>query len=142
MLSQEQPMQDNAARNGASKGAFWTGWVLSILPSLFLLMGGTMSLMKPPQAVEGTVKMGFSENVMTPLGITVIVCTVLYLFPKTSVLGAILLTGYLGGAVATHVRVGDPMFGKTLVPVYFGIVIWLGLVLRCPRLRALVPLRS
>jgi len=92
--------------------------------------------------VEATVKLGYSATTIVPLGIVLLTCTVLYVIPRTSVLGAILLTGYLGGAVATHVRVGDPLFSHVLFPVYLGVMIWLGLYLRDNRLRALMPLRS
>jgi hypothetical protein len=87
--------------------------------------------------VETTVKLGYSESVILPLGIVLLVCTVLYLIPPTAVLGAILLTGYLGGAVATHVHAGDGPF-EILFPVLFGALLWGGLALRDPRLRALV----
>lgn len=91
--------------------------------------------------IEGSVKLGYSESVIIPLGTVLIACTVLYLIPRTAVLGAILLTGYLGGAVATHVRVGDGIF-PVAFGVTFGVLLWLGLYLRDARLRELVPLRS
>lgn len=124
-----------------SRAALWTGRVLSALPALFLLFDAAMKLVKPAFVVEATVKMGFAENVILPLGIVLLVCTVLYLVPPTAVLGAILLTGYLGGAVATHVHAGDGPF-EVLFPVIFGALLWGGLVLRDRRLRALVPWRS
>ncbi len=125
-----------------SSAAFWGGWVISGLPAAFLLMDGVMKLFEPMAVVEGTVKLGFSENVIVPLGITLICCVVLYLIPRTAVLGAILLTGYLGGAVASQVRVGMPLFGYILAPVYVAIFVWTGLCLRDRRMRALAPLRS
>src|ERR1700704_600674 len=125
-----------------SKAMLWTGRVMSALPVLFFLMDGIMKLVKPPIVVKSTVELGYPEGVILPIGIVLLVCTVLYVIPRTSVLGAILLTGYLGGAVATHVRVGDPLFSHVLFPVYLGVLIWLGLYLRDDRLRALVPLRS
>jgi DoxX-like family len=125
-----------------SKGRLWTGRILSALPVLFMLMDGVMKLMKPDFVVKATVQLGFPENVIAPLGIIVLICTILYAIPQTAVLGAILLTGYLGGAVATHVRGGDPLFSHILAPVYFAILIWGGLYLREPRLSALVPVRS
>jgi len=106
-----------------------------------LLMGGIMNLMKPEFVVKATVEMGYPEGVITGLGIVVLICVVLYLIPNTAVLGAILLTGYLGGAVATHVRHGDPFFANVLAPVYFAIVVWAGAYVREPRLSALVPFR-
>ena len=115
---------------------------MSWLVAIMLLMDAVMKLMKPKFVVEGTMKVGYPEHVVVPLGIVLLVCTVLYLIPLTSVLGAILLTGYLGGAVATHVRVGDPMFSHGLFPVYFGILLWWGLLLRDVRLRSLLPLTT
>ncbi|MBP3956492.1 DoxX family protein [Gemmata sp. G18] len=123
-----------------SKGARWAGHVLSGLVGAFLLLDGVAKLFKPVQVVEGTVKLGYPEDVIVPLGITLAACSVLYLIPRTAVLGAILLTGYLGGAVATHVRVGGSAFSIAF-GVGFGVLVWLGLYLRKPRLRALVPLR-
>jgi hypothetical protein len=123
-----------------SKGALWTGRVLSGLPVLFLLFDAAMKLVKPEFVVEATVGLGYSESVILPLGLVLLLCTVLYVVPPTSVLGAILLTGYLGGAVATHVHHGDGAF-EIVFPVAFGALLWGGLVLRDPRLRALVPWR-
>lgn len=125
-----------------SKTAFWGGWILGILPALFLLMDAGMKLAKPKFVVEATTKLGFTEGVIVPLGVVLLVCTILYLAPRTAVLGAILLTGYLGGAVATHVRAGDPLFSHVLFPTYFGAMLWGGLYLRDRRVRALVPFRS
>ncbi len=123
-----------------SKKRLWAGRIISGLPALFLLMDGVMKLVKPATVVEATVRLGYSENVIIPLGIVLIVCTVLYLIPRTAVLGAILLTGYLGGAVATHVRAGEGLF-SIVFPIIFGVLIWLGLYLRDDRLRTLIPLR-
>jgi hypothetical protein len=103
---------------------------------LFLLIDGAMKLVKPAPVVEATVGLGYPESVIVPIGVVLIVCTILYLIPKTSVLGAILLTGYLGGAVATHVRTGESLF-SIIFPVIFGVLLWLGLYLRDSRLRAL-----
>ena len=123
-----------------SKKMLWAGRIVSALPVLLLLMDGVMKLIKPAPVVEATVKLGYPEAVILPLGVVLLFCTVLYAIPRTSVLGAILLTGYLGGAVATHVRVGDPLFTHALFPVYFGLLTWGGLYLRDGRLRALLPL--
>lgn len=120
----------------------WAGYILTGLPALFLLLDAIGKLVKPNAVVEGTVALGYPESVIVPLGIVLLVCTVLYIIPRTAVLGAILLTGYLGGAVATHVRVGNPLLTHQLVPVFLGIILWLGLYLRDTRLRSLVPLRS
>jgi hypothetical protein len=125
-----------------SKGRLWTGRVMTTLPVLFLLMDSVMKLLKPEPVVKATVQLGYPESVILGLGIVLLVCVTLYAIPRTSVLGAILLTGYLGGAVATHVRVGDPLFSHTLFPVYIALLVWGGLYLRDRRLRALIPLRS
>lgn len=122
-----------------SKRGLWFGRIMSFLPAAFLLLDAVMKLIKPAPVVEATVKLGYPESVILPLGIVVVVCVALYLIPKTSVLGAILLTGYLGGAVATHVRVGDSLF-SILFPVVFGILLWGGLYLRDETLRSLIPL--
>ncbi len=119
----------------------WAGRIISALPILFLLVDGVIKLVKPPVVVVTTVQLGYPESVILPLGIVLLISTVLYLIPRTAVLGAISLTGYLGGAVATHVRVSAGMF-PVLFPVIFGVLIWLGLYLRDERLRALIPLRS
>ena len=135
-------MQSDSQTSPISKRALWAGRIISALPVLFLLMDSVMKFVKLAPVVEATVKLGYSATTIVPLGIVLLTCTVLYVIPRTSVLGAILLTGYLGGAVATHVRVGDPLFSHVLFPVYLGVMIWLGLYLRDNRLRALVPLRS
>src|SRR5262245_45341773 len=122
-----------------SKGMFWVGWVVCALPALFLLVDGAMKLVKPEVVVKATVELGYDETVILPLGVVLLACTILYLIPRTAVLGAILLTGYLGGAVATHVRAGQGAF-EVLFPVVFGALLWGGLVLRNDRLRTLLPL--
>ena len=124
-----------------SKKTLWAGRIIGGLPALFLIVDGIMKLVKPAPVVEATVRLGYSENVIIPLGIVLLVSTVLYLIPLTSILGAILLTGYLGGAVATHVRAGEGLF-SIVFPIIFGALLWLGLYLREDRLRALVPLKS
>ena len=124
-----------------SKTRLWAGRIISALPALFLLVDAVMKLIKPAPVVEATVKLGYSESVIVPLGIVLLICTVLYLIPRTAVLGAILLTGYLGGAVATHVRAGEGLF-SIIFPVIFGIMLWLGLYLRDPWLGKLVPLHQ
>jgi len=124
-----------------SKGRLWTGRIMSALPALFLLVDGVGKLVKPAPVVQGTVQLGYPESVLLGLGIVLLSCTVLYVIPRTAVLGAILLTGYLGGAVATHVRVGSPLFSHILFPIYLAVLLWGGLYLREERLRALIPLR-
>jgi DoxX-like family len=124
-----------------SKKMIWTGRVISALPVLMLLMSGVMKLAKPPAVVDGFKQLGWPERLALGLGILEIACTIVYLIPQTAVLGAILLTGYLGGAIATHVRVGDPI-GKWAMTVLLGVLVWLGLFLRDQRLRVLIPLRT
>ena len=135
-------MQSSTQTAPISRKRLWAGRIISGLPSLFLLLDGIAKLVKPAVVVEGTVKLGYPETVIVPLGIVLLTCTILYVIPRTSVLGAILLTGYLGGAVATHVRVADPLFTHVLFPVYLGVLIWGGLYLRDDRVRSLIPLRS
>jgi len=124
-----------------SKGTVWAARIISGLPVLFLLVDGAAKLFKPAPVVEATVRLGYSESTIIPIGVVLIICTIVYLIPKTSVLGAILLTGYLGGAVATHVRVAEGLF-PIIFPFIFGLLLWLGLYLRNATLRRLVPLSS
>lgn len=133
--------EPNLLEAPVSKGRLWTGCILSILPALFLLLDGVMKLMKPEIVVKTTVEIGYQENIIVPLGIVLLICTVLYLIPQTSALGAVLLTGYLGGAVATNARIGSPLFSHILFPVYIGVLLWGGLFLRDPRVSALIPFR-
>jgi hypothetical protein len=119
----------------------WAGRIMSALPALFLILDAAMKLAMLDIVVETTVKMGYPQSVILGLGIVLLASSVIYLIPQTSVLGAIVLTGYLGGAVATHVRVGDGMF-PICFPIILGALIWGGLVLRDARLRSLLPLRT
>ncbi len=121
----------------ASKKLFRGGWVLSLLPMPFLFLSAWFKLSSAPQAMEGFVKYGYAPQAPFYIGIVEVLCAVLYLIPQTAVLGAILLTGYLGGATATHARVGEPYF----IPILFGVLLWGGLYLRDERLRALIQLR-
>jgi hypothetical protein len=116
---------------------------MSGLVIAFMLMDATMKLMVLPIVVESGAQLGFvGADMARDLGVILLVSTVLYAVPRTAVLGAILLTGYLGGAVATHVRVGSPLFSHVLFGVYLGVMLWGGLYLRDERLRRLVPLRE
>jgi len=126
-----------------SKPARWTGRVLSGLVIVFLLLDGTMKLVPWPIVTETMDKMGYgpSESLARSLGLITIVCTALYAVPPTSILGAILLTGYLGGAMASHVRIGSPLFSHTLFGLYLGLMVWGGLWLRDKNLRSLIPFR-
>ena len=120
-----------------SKAALWTGRVISALITLFMLFDSGAKIVQFAPYVEGTVKAGFAESLVVPIGILGLFCTILYAIPQTSILGAILLTAYYGGATATHVRLGQPFY----FPVVFGILVWIAMVLREPRLRELVPIR-
>lgn len=124
----------------ASKTMLWTGRVLGVLPIPLLLLSAAMKFMLPPEAAKGFAEMGWRQEQALGLGILELACVVVYLIPQTAVLGAILLTGYLGGAIATHMRITD--YPGVTIPVIMGILIWLGLYLRDSRLRALIPLRS
>lgn len=124
--------------NPTAKKMLWVGYVVSAVPVLMLLMSAIMKFAKPPAVVEGFTHLGWPENLALALGVVELVCVIIYVIPQTAVLGAILLTGYLGGAIATHVRIGEGFIG----PAIFGVLVWLGLYLRDPRLRALVPLRN
>jgi len=123
-----------------SKVAVWTGRTLSSLAIAFLLLDGVMKLFTPAPVVEAMIRLGYPLSESVGIGMVLLACVALYAIPRTSFLGAILLTGYLGGAVATHVRVSDPLFSHILFPIYFGTVIWLGLFLRHQKLRTLVPM--
>ena len=117
------------------------GYAFSGLVILFMLMDVTMKLMRLPIVIETTLQLGWPADSAFPLGILLLACTALYAFPRTSVLGAVLLTGYLGGAVATHARIGSPLLSHTLFGVYLGILLWAGLYLRDERLRLIFPWR-
>jgi hypothetical protein len=117
----------------------WTGRIISALVVLFLLFDSAIKVLKLAAAVDGTVQAGYPASVVRPIGIVLLACVVLYVNPRTSILGAILLTGYLGGATATMVRLSNPWLW---FPVGIGVLAWLGLFLRDERLRSLIPLLS
>ena len=123
----------------ASKVMFWAGTVITGLVILFMLFDASVKLLKTQTAVDGTAQLGYPASMIVPLGIVLLACVVLYAIPRTSVLGAVLLTGYLGGATATQVRVSSPWF---FFPVVFGILVWAGLFCRDSRLRSLIPIRK
>lgn len=125
-----------------SPGKLWTGRVIAGLVSLFLLFDAAMKFVQPKPVVEAFVQTGWPIAVSSTLGAILLVSTILYLIPRTAILGAILLTGYLGGAVAANVRLENPLFSHTLFPVYFGLLVWGSLWLRDPKLQELVPLRQ
>lgn len=119
----------------------WIGRALSTLVVLFLLMDAGMKLAVLPVVVETGEQLGWAGDTARPLGVTLLICTLLYVYPGTAVLGAVLLTAYLGGAVATHTRIGSPIFSHMLFGVYLALLAWGGLYLRDEELRRLIPLR-
>ena len=118
-----------------------TAYVLTTLAVLFLTFDTVIKLLRLAPAVQGTVALGYPEHAVAVIGTIELVCLVLYLVPQTAVLGAVVMTGYLGGAVATHLRVGNPLLSHTLFPIYVAALLWGGLYLRDARLRGLMPLR-
>jgi len=116
----------------------WTGRVITGLVSLLFLFSAAMKFMGGAEVKEGMAHLGLPESMIIPLGILEAACTVIYLIPATSVLGAVLLAGYIGGAICTHWRVGDPFLSQVAI----GLVVWLGIYLREPRLKALIPIRK
>ncbi len=123
--------------NPTSKTMLWIGWILSVLPCLMLVFSASGKFMKPKPVLEGFEHLGWPISLALPLGIVELSCVVLFLIPRTCVLGAILLTGYMGGAMATHIRLGEPWF----IQCGLGVVAWLGLYFRDARIRDLIPLR-
>ena len=119
----------------------WAGRILSALAILFVIFDGVIKVMQMAPAMEATAQLGYPESLVFGIGILELACLVIYVIPRTSILGAILLTGYLGGAVATHVRAGSGLF-PLIFPVIIGLLFWGGLYLRDNQLRALIPLRS
>ena len=135
----EKGEMDRNASAGTSRRRQWAGYLLSSLVVVFLLMDGAMKLVPLDIVIETSRQLGIPADHARLLGVLTLGCTILYAVPRTAVLGAILMTGYLGGAVATHVRAGSPLFTHVLFGVYLGIVMWGGLYLRNERLRALIP---
>ncbi|MFC0212392.1 DoxX family protein [Paenibacillus chartarius] len=126
--------------NGISKGSLWTGRIMSWLTIAFMLLDSVMKLVKPPEVVEGTLTLGFAEHHITVIGILGLAATILYAIPRTSFLGVLLLTGYFGGVIATHLRMDAPLFTHLLFPVYLAVLAWGGIWLRDRRVRNLIPL--
>jgi len=125
----------------ASKPLLWTGRILSILAVLFMLFDTVGHLLKPAPVVQAFAQLDFPLRLSVVIGIIQLICLILYVIPRTAVLGAVLLTGYLGGAVAIHMRVGNPLF-ECLFPIIIGVLFWTGLLLRDHRLRAIFPVSS
>ncbi|HEU5290528.1 MAG TPA: DoxX family protein [Cyclobacteriaceae bacterium] len=128
--------------NTVSKPRLWTSYAMSGLVILFMLMDSIMKFVKPKEVIEGTLALGFGEEHLPVIGALGLISTLLYIIPRTTFLGAILLTGYFGGAIATHLRLNNPLFSHTLFTVYFGILIWGGLWLRNNKVRELLPLHK
>ena len=134
-------MQYGTQPAAVSRRGLWAGRIISGLTVAFLTFDSVLKLLRLPVAVQGTVQLGYPESTVLAIGIIQSVCVIAYVVPRSSILGAILLTGYLGGAVATHVRIGSPLLSHTLFAVFIGVLVWLGLYLRDKELRALVPVR-
>jgi hypothetical protein len=120
-----------------SKKALWAGRVISALPVLLMGGGGMFMLVDPVPMLKTFAELGYPASLARPIALVEVACVIIYCIPQTAVLGAILLTGYLGGATATHVRIGQPFY----LPVAVGVLVWLGLYLREPEVRALIPWR-
>ena len=131
----------NASTTDSTPAQRRTAYVLMTLAVLFLTFDTVIKLLRLAPAVEGTVALGYPQHTVAVIGAIELACLALYLVPQTAILGAVVMTGYLGGAVATHVRVGNPLLSHTLFPIYVAAMLWGGLYLREPRLRALLPIR-
>ncbi len=125
--------------NAISKGRLWTARIFSGLVILFMLFDSITKFIKPAEVVEGTKSLGYAEHHLLVIGLLGLLSTILYAIPRTSVLGAVLLTGYFGGAIATHVRMDDPLFSHILFPVYLAVLMWGGIWLRDERVRNVIP---
>jgi hypothetical protein len=142
-LARDNPLAGAITTGHAgSSRAVWTGRVISGLAVAFLVLDSVGKLLEVQPVIEGTRQLGYPPEVVFDLGVTLLACVLVYLLPRTSVLGAVLLTGYLGGAVATQVRVGNPLFTHVLFPTYVAALLWGGLMLRDVRLRAFLPWRN
>ncbi len=134
-------MQSPTHAGPVSKGRLWTGRIISALVVLFLLFDSITKVMKVRAVMEASAQLGYPANTIFTIGIILLVCTAFYIIPQTAVLGAILLTGYLGGAVAANLRIGSAMF-NTFFPIVFAALMWTGIFLRESRLGALIPFRT
>lgn len=142
MTTSVQPNTQTVGSPGSlSMKSVWAGRIISGLITAFMIFDAVIHLMKPAPVVEGFAKLNFPLSFAVPLGIIELLCVVLYVIPTTSILGAILLTGYLGGAVAIQMPTGNSLFGEILFPVYIGVFLWGGIYLRDEKLRALIPFR-
>jgi hypothetical protein len=134
-------MQSDIQTAPVSRKRLWAGRIISGIAILFLLLDAVMKIMKSTPSVEGTTQLGYPAGIVVALGIVELACLLFYAVPRTSILGAILITGYLGGAIATHARMDAPLFSHTLFPIYFALLIWGGLYLSDGRLRPLLASR-
>lgn len=125
-----------------TKNQTWTGRVLTTIAVLFMLFDSIVKFTTVPEVVDSFKQLGYPTSLAPTIGVIELLCLALYLLPRTSVFGAVMLTGYLGGAVATHVRIGNPLLTHALFPIYIAFLLWLGLFMREPRLRVLLPLRA
>jgi hypothetical protein len=141
MSTQERAMSTVVQATPTSTTALWAGRIMSGLVVLFLVFDGAIKLVPLDIVITTSQELGIPTHLARTLGAMTLVGTLLYAWPRTSVLGAILLTGYLGGAIYVHVRIGSPLFSHTLFGVYLGLLIWGGLWLRDERLRSLFPVR-
>ncbi len=135
-------MKTQIETDSVSKKKLWVNRILIAVPVLFMLIDGITKLKMIPPVMEASKRFGYQPNIIPVIEIILLVCTILYLIPRTSILGAVLLTGYLGGAVVTNLRIESPLFSNTLFPVYFGILICGGLYLKDSRLSIIFPLRK
>lgn len=134
-------MQSGAQTAPTSKGMLWTGRVISGLAILFLVFDGVTKVLKVPAVMKAAAELKFSDGQIVAIGIILLICTAVYAIPRTAILGAILLTGYLGGAISIQMHAGNPMF-ETLFPGIFGVLVWAGLFFRDSRLRAMIPMNA
>ncbi len=128
--------------NSISKSRLWSARIMGWLVILFMLMDSIFKFIQPEEVVQGTLALGYAEHHIAIIGALGLLSVLLYAFPRTSLLGAVLLTGYWGGAVAAHVRIDDPLFTHTLVPVYMAVLAWGSLWLRDERIRKLIPIQK
>ena len=141
-ITSHYPLIDGSLSGGANtKRQVWVGRGLSSFAVLFLVFDSVGKLLQVQPVIDGTIQLGYPRDIVFGLGVTLLSCVVAYVIPRTSVLGALLLTAYLGGAVATHVRVDNPLFTHVLFPTYVAAFLWGGLMLRDARLRAFLPVR-
>ena len=134
-------MQSLTQASSVSKGRLWTGRIISAVVVLFLLFDSITKVLKVRAVIEASAQLGYPVSAIVTIGIILLVCTVFYIIPQTAVLGTILLTGYLGGAVAANMRIGSAMF-NAFFPIVFAALAWVGIFLREPRLGTVIPLRN